>query len=784
MQDLKGASLKTIENLCSKTISQDAPNTPLQINIPLLQRPYSWNKDNIVSLINDYLLNFRTNPESKYFVGSVVIISNDNNPRIDIVDGQQRLTTMFLLNYIRYCLLVHLISDSISRKKLFEARDRIKEDLPSVLSLLMNYDIKTISKLCADIKSVGEDDSRKNNQDEIDTLVKTFNELVGMPYPIISDDYPQAWINSSRFNESQLAITYSRNKINTKLKSALSSNCVYYDYNRQPVLFSTSQFAKDYVDHRTRLETATGQDKVLLEKRITEIVNKYSALDDENRYSLAIAYAKNTPEEKTIEILRLISDLLSQLQMCSVVTCETEDAYTLFEVLNDRALEIPDLDLIKDKFLRKYYVGHCGESNCDSIIETTDDRWHAIFDGLSATKCSLISYYSVSFIHADPELDNKNIPRFRKYIQRYLESKDNYAESDLCSDVDVYEMIKDIIDKFLPASSEKYIASNIAENSNESSIVDRAVKLIHALGYDKVKSSLFNIIIQGYFEYKNEPYSKNSFNNYLTNLQNQLSAHRDYYRVCDWAFFYWRTCIMSANKDKPLMIARKVIRNIHKDGSNLSTYNPAMCINELNQELSITNPGETFESKLEQEFSSWITSWDYDHTQIAAKHKVRILLIDLFKYDLDTSTNTLVLPAVVRSFTEADKIDLDHLEPETPDTAVDSSEYYFGNDVNNQVRKTMIHSLGNMMVIDKPANIRMSNIPLYQALAEYYCNPNEHYSSHLVNDINTYLDSNHNESVLGNKVPTDGFFSNRRNRLIAYCKALLRRGSFNDSITI
>lgn len=274
------------------------------------------------------------------------------------------------------------------------------------------------------------------------------------------------------------------------------------------------------------------------------------------------------------------------------------------------------------------------------------------------------------------------------------------------------------------------------------------------------------------------------FNNYLNTLQRQSSAHSDYYRVCDWAFFYWRTCIMSANKDKPLMIARKVIRNIHKGGSNLLTYNPAMCIYELNQELSITTPGVTFVSKLDQEFSSWITNWRYDTTQTVAKHKVRILLINLFKYDLDTSANTLVLPPVVRSFTDAEHIDLDHLEPDTPDSAVDTSEYYFGNDVNNQVRKTMIHSLGNMMVIDKPANIRMSNIPLYQALANYYCNPNEHYTSHLVSDINIYLDSNHSTSVLGNKVPTDGFFNSRRDRLIAYFNALLKRGSFNDQIIL
>ena len=174
MQDLKGASLKTIENLCSDIISETAPKTPLKVNIPLLQRPYSWNKGNIESLIDDYLLNSNKDPGSKYFVGSVVVVSKDENSRIEIVDGQQRITTMFLLNYIRYCLLVHLISDNISRKNLIEARDIIKDDLPSVLSLFMEYNMESFSNLCTDIKSVGQDDSRKNDKDEIDGLIRTW----------------------------------------------------------------------------------------------------------------------------------------------------------------------------------------------------------------------------------------------------------------------------------------------------------------------------------------------------------------------------------------------------------------------------------------------------------------------------------------------------------------------------------------------------------------------------------------------------------------------------------
>ena len=112
-----------------------------------------------------------------------------------------------------------------------------------------------------------------------------------MPYPIVSDNYPDAWISNAKFNVSELAISYSRSNINIKLQNALCRNCVYYDNNKQPTLFSASELAQDYVATRTKLEKASGKDRADLEKRIADIVNQYPELDDEDRYSLAIAYA-------------------------------------------------------------------------------------------------------------------------------------------------------------------------------------------------------------------------------------------------------------------------------------------------------------------------------------------------------------------------------------------------------------------------------------------------------------------------------------------------------------
>lgn len=68
--------------------------------IPEYQRPYSWSIDEASVLFED-LWNFTvakggSEKDAYYFLGSVVSYENDNNEK-EIIDGQQRITTLFLL---------------------------------------------------------------------------------------------------------------------------------------------------------------------------------------------------------------------------------------------------------------------------------------------------------------------------------------------------------------------------------------------------------------------------------------------------------------------------------------------------------------------------------------------------------------------------------------------------------------------------------------------------------------------------------------------------------------
>jgi len=68
--------------------------------IPEYQRPYAWSDDEIVQLFDD-LWDFsieRTTPDGAktYFLGSIVSFENANGEK-EIIDGQQRITSLFLL---------------------------------------------------------------------------------------------------------------------------------------------------------------------------------------------------------------------------------------------------------------------------------------------------------------------------------------------------------------------------------------------------------------------------------------------------------------------------------------------------------------------------------------------------------------------------------------------------------------------------------------------------------------------------------------------------------------
>ena len=81
-----------------KTIHEVLSPRHYQFVIPAYQRPYAWGKDQALALINDLLDAFRDSPEEEYFLGSIVVVKrSSSSAEAEVVDGQQRLTSLAIL---------------------------------------------------------------------------------------------------------------------------------------------------------------------------------------------------------------------------------------------------------------------------------------------------------------------------------------------------------------------------------------------------------------------------------------------------------------------------------------------------------------------------------------------------------------------------------------------------------------------------------------------------------------------------------------------------------------
>ncbi|HRH41028.1 MAG TPA: DUF262 domain-containing HNH endonuclease family protein [Pyrinomonadaceae bacterium] len=80
----------------SLTIKQLFGNADALYQIPRYQRPYSWGEDQLDKLWDDLIEAQENDPN--YFLGSIITAKPENSANyLDIVDGQQRLTTLLIL---------------------------------------------------------------------------------------------------------------------------------------------------------------------------------------------------------------------------------------------------------------------------------------------------------------------------------------------------------------------------------------------------------------------------------------------------------------------------------------------------------------------------------------------------------------------------------------------------------------------------------------------------------------------------------------------------------------
>ncbi len=108
--------------------------------IPSYQRPYSWTVDNAEQLIDDIYKSSQSE-ENEYFIGSMICINKGQN-QYEVVDGQQRLTTLsIIVSELKKIIPIQGIKDDLQKRVLPIDVYSDETDEPRLIVRKKEYDL-------------------------------------------------------------------------------------------------------------------------------------------------------------------------------------------------------------------------------------------------------------------------------------------------------------------------------------------------------------------------------------------------------------------------------------------------------------------------------------------------------------------------------------------------------------------------------------------------------------------------------------------------------------------
>ncbi|MDP2904411.1 MAG: DUF262 domain-containing HNH endonuclease family protein [Methylovulum sp.] len=243
-------------------------NTDALYKIPQYQRPYKWQDEQVYQLWDD-IFEAHENGEDNYFLGSIITAKprdDEKSAYVDVVDGQQRLTTLMIL----FC--------------------------------------------------------------------------------VIRDLFPS--LNESEIEENPFAVNI----------ETINSSITSLNKFKRLKLFTHRQHQSDF-------------ENLILNENTTELNKPYKyqiRTDEEPKYKFintAFIFNSKLSELGKEKAEKLIDYLFNQVKIIRIDCKNREFAIKLFQVLNDRGMDLTAADLIKSFLLEKLYNNHKDDSDVSKMKE-------------------------------------------------------------------------------------------------------------------------------------------------------------------------------------------------------------------------------------------------------------------------------------------------------------------------------------------------------------------------------------------------------------------------------
>lgn len=735
---------------------------PKIVKIPHYQRPFKWGEEQIEKLIKDWDEESRRKKElgndgsPKYFAGAVVtVVSETGKEKHQLIDGQQRVTTQYLANYLLFLIYRILIRQAIYFKDTYRLPNYLRDYLDTI-KYLFNVDKQSLDKinnrldnlLSEFVNLINKRDGEFNEKKEIDVCNEIFDYIFLPIKAIIADE--EKYFNEHSYLMLKLIekyggikLIYDRTSYNDKLKSAMSKVMIKATQSALPELITSESFGDDLSRDETTRSYVEAM-KVIF-SAFKEIVNNSTQSEPDSK-----------PEEELKNIADLIKEFLSDVSFCVVQTGNANDAYILFEVLNDRSLALDDLDLVKNLFY-KYFVftnersNQLGEKEIDTKIQKIDSQWvENIFKEQSDHRKKLIAYLALSYITGDSTLNHKEGKGFRFSLEEYLKLRE-VTGKEISRFFNIFEIAKEFVDVFDVKLSHQFNQAITAEFEIATTITYKTINLLVALSMEGVLAGVFNFIVN---KYKSDSldYDPEYFKNKFKKIKKQNDSFAEIHKQ---SFELWKAAIGYSKYNEPRALAIKIIekQNYNKEDSNIEKCD---------------------RQDVQHALANWLDLWSYDTVSTKEKFKLRILFSRLWQFRVDPEnpkylikTNQPTIP------TDPTKIQLDHLEPSVIDDSRIKSDYY---PLDDPRRIELVNAIGNMMPLLGKENASKRNKPLSRSF-KHFDDINHGIVAQTKNLLSKYNTSNLTlESALDQDkviVPSSEFFDERKKLLKGWFLQLL-----------
>lgn len=248
--------------------------------IPRFQRPYSWDEDNIKELWDD----IDTNASEEYFIGSIVTYKEEEST-YNIVDGQQRITTiMLLLSAIRDNFL------SLGNKDLAEGLDQLisRNDIRTnkkkyILRTETSYpflqeNILKFEKSDIDLKP-------KPEEENLEIAFKTINEKIAeMLNGVTDENLNETGINNEKIHllESLRDKIFNVKVIFIRLENEEDAYLIFETLNTRGKDLATTDLAKNHISRILQSDTEVDSTSIKWSRMLTNLNESHHDLNPDD----------------------------------------------------------------------------------------------------------------------------------------------------------------------------------------------------------------------------------------------------------------------------------------------------------------------------------------------------------------------------------------------------------------------------------------------------------------------------------------------------------------------